>query len=83
MPDYIAIEVKRDLEYVYKITGDLLNEIETAEAVEDEGNNNDLLGRVKQCLADTATVMQKDIYNCDFIISGTVIRDAQRQQKED
>lgn len=84
MPEnYIAIEVKRDLEYVYKLTGDLLNEIEMAEAGENRSMNNDLLGRVKQCLADTSTVMQKDIYNCDFIISGAVIRDAQRQQKEE
>lgn len=75
----IAIEVKSDLEYIYKLTGDLLNDIEAAETDHHHGMSGKLLDRVKQCLADTSTVIQKDIYNCDFIISGAAIKEEQRK----
>lgn len=74
----ITIEVKSDLEYIYKLTGDLLNDIEAAET-DHQGMSGKLIDRVKQCLADASTVIQKDIYNCDFIISGAAIREEQRK----
>lgn len=69
MSEIIAFELKSDLEYVYKVTGDLLNELE---GIYSEGNgsiNNEMLERLRFGLVNTGAVLQKDIFNCDFIIT--------------
>ncbi len=80
MSEIIAIELKSDLEHVYKLTGDLLNEIETA-GMDKNGNIScDMLERMRAVLMDTGAVLQKDIFNCDFIISSMKFRKPQETE---
>ena len=57
----LATELQRDLEALYKIAGDLLNELEMQEAEKDVKSMQQQLDLVKARLEDIAGTLQKDI----------------------
>lgn len=68
MPELLATELKSDLERIYKITGDILNALDSGEirCVSEESR---MLDRVKFDLMDIGGTLQKDIFNCDYLIT--------------
>ena len=64
----LATELQRDLEALYKIAGDLLNELEMQEAEKDVKSMQQQLDLVKARLEDIAGTLQKDIYTIRHII---------------
>lgn len=67
----IATELQSDLETLYKMTGELLNEIEMKEienCPQSEQSAEQMLGRVKFRLEDMAGTLQKDIVNLRHIV---------------
>ena len=65
----ITIELKSDLERMYKISGDLLNTVETEYAKTHSEATKSILESIRFGLMDIGGTLQKDIYNCDYIIT--------------
>ncbi len=68
MPEILTTELKSDLEYIYKKAGDLLTDMQ-ADNNTDDGEMRALLERVEFTLEDICGTLQKDIYNCDYLIT--------------
>ncbi|MDP4179952.1 MAG: hypothetical protein Q8942_02545 [Bacillota bacterium] len=62
----IGTELKSDLEHLYKITGDILTLIDM-EA--DQLDEIDIQGYIRLRLLDINGTLQKDIFNCDYLIT--------------
>ncbi len=69
MPEVLTTEFKSDLERIYKITGDLLNRIEVRSNDEEHEAGRELLELVRFKLMDIAGTLQKDIFNCDYLVT--------------
>lgn len=59
----IETELQSDLEVLYKIAGDLLNEIERKEYENNPRAARQLIEQVKFTLEDMTGTLQKDIFN--------------------
>ncbi|MEN6313720.1 MAG: hypothetical protein ABFD25_05665 [Clostridiaceae bacterium] len=59
----IETELQSDLEVLYKIAGDLLNEIERKEYENNPRTARQLIEKVKFTLEDMTGTLQKDIFN--------------------
>ena len=70
---FIETELHSDLENIYKIAGDLLNDIEmnTVGNYPDDTlpNDHELLERVRFSLEDITGTLQKDIHNLRHVIA--------------
>lgn len=69
MPEVLTTELKSDLEKIYKITGDLLNDIQGGNVKPDCNETRKLLETVRSGLMDITGTLQKDIFNCDYLIT--------------
>ena len=66
MPELLTTELKSDLERIYKITGDILNTLDSGD-IRCEGDG--ALEQIKFNLMDIGGTLQKDIFNCDYLIT--------------
>lgn len=69
MAEMLSTELKSDLENIYKITGDLLNLLETRNFETENEDVRELFSLIKFRLEDMEGTLQKDIYNCDYLIT--------------
>ncbi len=69
MSEIMSTELKDDLEYVYKVTGDLLNHIESRRLRNESEEIRELVNLIRFKLEDIGGVLQKDIFNCDYLIT--------------
>lgn len=69
MPEILTTELKSDLEYIYKVAGDLLNELDQRDWSKDSEDTRKMMEIVKFRLADIGGTLQKDIFNCDYLIT--------------
>ncbi len=69
MPEVLTIELKSDLERIYKIAGDLLNSIEMQYKGKENGVDAEMLDLIRFKLMDITGTLQKDIFNCDYLIT--------------
>lgn len=69
MAETIVVELKSDLESVYKIGGDLLNLIMEKDLCKESMDIKDLIDLVKFRLEDICGTLQKDIFNCNYLIT--------------
>jgi hypothetical protein len=69
MNEIISTELKSDLENIYKTVGDLLNLLQTKDFEGHMTEANELFSLVKFRLADIEGTLQKDIYNCDYLLT--------------
>lgn len=69
MTQIITAELKSDLERLYKVSGDLLNKVESEFGSGSDGNDNagKMLETIRFGLMDISGTLQKDIFNCDHI----------------
>lgn len=69
MAEILTTELKSDLENIYKITGDLLNLLETKNFENENREIRELMDLIKFRLMDIDGILQKDIFNCDYLIT--------------
>jgi hypothetical protein len=69
MAEILSIELKSDLENIYKKTGDLLNLLETKDFDKESEEIKEIVSLIKFRLEDIEGTLQKDIYNCDYLIT--------------
>ncbi|MCR4434294.1 MAG: hypothetical protein QHH06_01805 [Clostridiales bacterium] len=69
MLEIIGTEIKSDLLNMYRTAGDLLNYLEVKDSTRRNEDSGELLEMVKSKLMDITGTLQKDIYNCDYILS--------------
>lgn len=69
MPELLTTELKSDLERIYKITGDILNSLESGDIRCETGESGVKLDQIKFNLMDVGGTLQKDIFNCDYLIT--------------
>ena len=69
MPEVLSTELKSDLEYMYKISGDVLNLLEEKDFSGESREVQRVIELVKFRLEDIEGVLQKDIFNCDYLIT--------------
>jgi len=81
MPDILTVEIKRDLEYMYKITGDILNFLEDKNYENRNKEVHDLLEMIKFRLEDIGGILQKDIFNCDYLLTKKLIGSMEEKHK--
>jgi hypothetical protein len=67
--EILSTELKSDLENIYKITGDLLNILEAKDFDKESEEIKEMLSLIKFRLEDIEGTLQKDIYNCDYLIT--------------
>lgn len=69
MSEIITVELKSDLEGIYKIAGVLLNDLEMRNFSKDSEETRELIEYIKFKLMEIGGTLQKDIFNCDFILT--------------
>lgn len=69
MSEILVVELKSDLESVYKIGGDLLNLLEEKDFKSESSEINELMGLIRFRLEDICGTLQKDIFNCDYLMT--------------
>jgi hypothetical protein len=69
MSEILVVELKSDLESVYKIGGDLLNLIEEKDFDNQSSETRELIGLIKFRLEDICGTLQKDIFDCDYLMT--------------
>jgi hypothetical protein len=69
MSEILVVELKSDLESVYKLGGDLLNLLEEKNFEHESIETRDLIGLIKFRLEDICGTLQKDIFNCDYLFT--------------
>jgi hypothetical protein len=69
MAEILSTELKDDLEDIYKKTGDLLSLLESKSFENESSEVHELVELVKFRLQDITGTLQKDIYNCDYLIT--------------
>lgn len=69
MFEILAVELKSDLERIYKISGDMLNQIEKTGKEKIDMEIGGLFYDLRSGLMDIGGTLQKDIYNCDYIMT--------------
>jgi hypothetical protein len=82
MTEILSTEFKSDLENIYKITGDLFNLLESKDFNNESEEIQELMSLIKFRLEDISGTLQKDIFNCDYLLTKYVttnIDDSQHQ----
>jgi hypothetical protein len=82
MTEILSTEFKSDLENIYKITGDLFNLLESKDFNDESEEIQELMSLIKFRLEDISGTLQKDIFNCDYLLTKYVttnIKDNQHQ----
>lgn len=69
MSKIVTAELKSDLLSIYKVTGDLINLLETQNFEDSSSEVRELIDLVKFRLMDIGGTLQKDIFNCDYLTS--------------
>ena len=69
MPEVITTELKSDLERIYKQVGDILNAIDSGGVSCEVSGPGGEPGWIKSALMDVEGTLQKDIFNCDYLIT--------------
>ena len=69
MPEILTTELKSDLETIYKTTGDLLNLIQEKNIEFESEETKQLMDSIKSKLEAVEGTLQKDIYNCDYLLT--------------
>jgi hypothetical protein len=69
MAEYLTYELKNDMENMYKVTGDLLNMLEEKCFENVSKEVRDTLEEIKAELMDVAGTLQKDIFNCEYLLT--------------
>jgi hypothetical protein len=69
MPEVITTELKSDLERIYKITGDILNALESGDLKLEASGQEKTYEWLRFGLEDIEGTLQKDIFNCDYLIT--------------
>jgi hypothetical protein len=68
MSEILTHEIKNDLENIYKLTGDLLNMISMKDFSSEKSEIQEMMEMIKFRLADIGGILQKDIFNCDYLL---------------
>jgi hypothetical protein len=74
MSEIISTELKSDLENIYKITGDISNLIESKDFNQESDEIRELMSLIKFRLEDVSGTLQKDIFNCDYLLTKYVVK---------
>jgi hypothetical protein len=69
MTEILSTEFKSDLENIYKITGDLFNLLESKDFNDESEEIQELMSLIKFRLEDISGTLQKDIFNCDYLLT--------------
>jgi hypothetical protein len=69
MTEILSTEFKSDLENIYKITGDLFNLLESKDFNNESEEIQELMSLIKFRLEDISGTLQKDIFNCDYLLT--------------
>ncbi|MCX7921798.1 MAG: hypothetical protein N3B21_07300 [Clostridia bacterium] len=69
MAEILTTELKSDLENIYKTIGDMLNLLEVTNFSSQNNEVNEAVDLIKLKLQDIEGTLQKDIYNCDYLIT--------------
>jgi hypothetical protein len=69
MAENLTYELKSDLQNMYKIAGDMLNMLEKKNLVCENRDVRESIEEVKAELMDISGTLQKDIFNCDYLIT--------------
>jgi hypothetical protein len=69
MTEILSTEFKSDLENIEKITGDLLNLLESKDFNNESEEIQELMSLIKFRLEDISGTLQKDIFNCDYLLT--------------
>ncbi len=69
MAEVLSTELKNDLENVYKTVEDLLNLLDTRDFGKENGDMREFISQVRFRLEDMEGTLQKDIYECDYLIT--------------
>lgn len=69
MSEILVIELKSDLENVYKMSGDLLNLLDDKDFTNVSSETNEIMELIKYKLADICGIVQKDIFDCDYLMT--------------
>jgi hypothetical protein len=69
MAEILTTELKSDLENIYKTTGDLLNLLQAKNFDNEKEEIKELFSLIEFRLEDIGGTLQKDIYNCDYLIT--------------
>lgn len=73
MAEVMVVELKSDLESVYKIGGDLLNLLVTKDFRNENRETREVIDLIKFRLEDICGTLQKDIFNCDYLLTKFVL----------
>ena len=65
----VTAELKSDLESIYKVTGDLLNLLETSNLDSEKNETMEIIDLVKFRLRDIGGTLQKDIFHCGNLVT--------------
>ncbi len=77
MQENITIELKNDLVRMYRLSAELLNELQANDSRTDLMK---LLDRVRFVLKDIEGTLQKDIFNCDYLVSKIIMESSADQE---
>jgi hypothetical protein len=75
MAGTLVIELKNDLENMYKNAGDMLNLLADKDFSNQDGEIRELMGLLEFRLQDITGTLQKNIFNCDYLITKFKILD--------
>lgn len=62
----LSTEIKSDLEDMYKITGEILTQIDLDDT---ELVDTEIFKQIRLKISDMEAILQKDIFTCDYLIS--------------
>jgi len=69
MAETISIELKSDLNNMYENAGELLNVLQAIDFKGESKEIQELMDQIMFKLEDICGTLQKDIYNCDYLIT--------------
>ncbi|MCX7746649.1 MAG: hypothetical protein N2645_07150 [Clostridia bacterium] len=83
MSEVLTTELKEDLLDIYKKTGDLLNLIQDKNMSSADKEIQEFIELIKFRLHDFEGTLQKDIYNCDYLITKIIASGSAKDKKNE
>ncbi len=77
MGELLGVEIKSDLEYVYKNIRELLNLTQARDFEDLRPELRGLMDKIAFKLEDIEGIIQKDIFNCDYLITQRQVEKSQ------
>ena len=77
MGELLGVEIKSDLEYVYKNVRELLNLVQAKDFEDLRPEIRGLVDKIAFKLEDIEGIIQKDIFNCDYLITQKQVEKSQ------